>query len=56
MSLNDILAIKNNRMIKQLVPENLQNVSSQLAQIATEVDTIVTGMDNYYVKCLSTDT
>jgi hypothetical protein len=34
----------------------LTGVESGLASIATEVDTIVTGLDNYYVKCLNTDT
>lgn len=65
MSLKDILTIQNNRMIKQLVPENLQNVSGRLAERAKQVDLDVqkaridlinTSAGNYYIKCLSTDT
>jgi len=42
-------------MVQQVVPENLQNVSNQLTSNTNQINTIVTELDNYYVKCLSTD-
>ena len=65
MSLSDILAKQTHNMVKQLIPENLQNVSAQLAQSAKQVeldierqriDLLKTSAGDYYAKCLSADT
>jgi hypothetical protein len=36
--------------------QEIPEIKSQLAATGNRIDTIVTGLDNYYVKCLSTDT